>query len=203
MKRLSQGYIYTPCHLNNITSHRLSGNDISLRRIIFPSRNLGSEGVSTLTEALRYNTNLIGLDLRSNNIGVGGVKSLAKLLQIQNQDTMLSSSPTSTSVSESESNNHEEQHHSHNNNVGGIKTLMLCENNLRNDGVKILSDTLIDNNIIEHLWLDDNCIGVFGLTMLAEALTQNVKLNRLHLRHNAFQSLAPLIQCKTYICIIE
>lgn len=178
MKKLSRGHIYTPTNLNSNILRRLSENDTCLRRIKFSSYNIGSHGVHTLSEVLRYNTNLTALDLSSNSIGVEGAKSLAKLLQYQS--TMMSSSSSTTE--------------SHNNiNVeGGIKTLMLCDNNLRNEGMKVLADAL-EGSIIENLWIDDNCIGASGFSILTEALKRNTKLTRLHLRHNTFQSLQPLI----------
>ena len=178
MKKLSRGHISTPTNLNSNILRRLSENDTCLRRIKFSSYNIGSHGVHTLSEVLRYNTNLTALDLSSNSIGVEGAKSLAKLLQYQS--TMMSSSSSTTE--------------SHNNiNVeGGIKTLMLCDNNLRNEGMKVLADAL-EGSIIEHLWIDDNCIGASGFYILTEALKRNTKLTRLHLRHNTFQSLQPLI----------
>ena len=181
MKKLSRGHIYTPTNLNSNILRRLSENDTCLRRIKFSSYNIGSHGVHTLSEVLRYNTNLTALDLSSNSIGVEGAKSLAKLLQYQS--TMMSSSSSTTS----------ESHNNININVeGGIKTLMLCDNNLRNEGMKVLADAL-EGSIIEDLWIDDNCIGASGLSILTEALKRNTKLTRLHLRHNTFQSLKPLI----------
>ena len=178
MKKLSRGHIYTPTNLNSNILRRLSENDTCLRRIKFSSYNIGSHGVHTLSEVLRYNTNLTALDLSSNSIGVEGAKSIAKLLQYQS--TMMS---TSSSTTESHNNINVE---------GGIKTLMLCDNNLRNEGMKVLADAL-EGSIIEHLWIDDNCIGASGLSILTEALKRNTKLTRLHLRHNTFQSLQPLI----------
>ena len=150
MKKLSRGHIYTPTNLNSNILRRLSENDTCLRRIKFSLYNIGSHGVHTLSEVLRYNTNLTALDLSSNSIGVEGAKSLAKLLQYQS--TMMSSSSSTTE--------------SHNNiNVeGGIKTLMLCDNNLRNEGMKVLADAL-EGSIIENLWIDDNCIGASGFSI--------------------------------------
>jgi len=60
--------------------------------------------------------------------------------------------------------------------------------------MKVLANAL-EGSIIEHLWIDDNCIGASGLSILTEALKRNTKLTRLHLRHNTFQSLQPLIEC--------
>ena len=175
MKKLSRGHIYMPTNLNSNILRRLSENDTCLRRIKFSSYNIGSHGVHTLSEVLRYNTNLTALDLSSNSIGVEGAKSIATLLQYQS--TMMSSSTMS---------------HNNVNVEGGIKTLMLCDNNLRNEGMKVLADAL-EGSIIEDLWIDDNCIGASGLSILTEALKRNTKLTRLHLRHNTFQSLQPLI----------
>lgn len=162
---------YTPTNLNNNLIDRLGKNDFSLVRIIFSSRNLGSQGIHILCEALRTNTNLMALDLSSNSIGPEGAKSIARLLQHQ---TMIASS-----------NDAKE---------GGIKTLILGDNNLRDEGIKAMADAL-ENSMIENLWIDDNCIGASGLAVLADAIKRNPSLKRLHLRHNSFQSLSPLISC--------
>eukprot|EP00571_Detonula_confervacea_P001648 CAMPEP_0172330254 /NCGR_PEP_ID=MMETSP1058-20130122/61307_1 /TAXON_ID=83371 /ORGANISM="Detonula confervacea, Strain CCMP 353" /LENGTH=213 /DNA_ID=CAMNT_0013047461 /DNA_START=2180 /DNA_END=2821 /DNA_ORIENTATION=- len=77
---------------------------------------------------------------------------------------------------------------------GGIKTLILGDNNLRDEGMKAIADAL-ENSLIENLWIDDNCIGALGFAVLAGVLQKNSVLKRLHLRHNSFQSLSPLITC--------
>jgi len=129
-----------------------------------------------LSEALQYNTNLTALDLSSNSIGLNGVKAIAELLQYQ---TMMSTEST-------DDNNDD------NKLVGGIKTLIMSDNNLRNEGIKVMADAL-ENSLLEHLWLDENSISAAGLNMLANGLKNNTRLHRLHLSHNTFQSLSPLI----------
>lgn len=171
MKKLSR-LIYTPTNLNQKLLDRLRENDNSLVRLIFSSRNLGSQGVQVLAEALQTNTNLTALDLSSNSIGSEGANIIALLLQ--HQATMIAN------------DNYVEE--------GGIKTLILGDNNLRDDGIKAMADAL-ENSLIENLWIDDNCIGAKGFALLASALLKNSKLKRLHLHHNSFQSLSPLIDC--------
>ena len=139
-------HTFTPTNLNHSILHRLRNNDTDLRRIIFCSRDLGSKGTLNLSEALRYNTNLTALDISSNSIGLNGIKAIAELLQYQ---TMMST--------ESANDNNDND-----NVVGGIKTLILSGNNLRNDqGMKVMADAL-ENSLLEHLWLDENSISAAG-----------------------------------------
>ncbi|KAL7450100.1 hypothetical protein ACHAXS_000222, partial [Conticribra weissflogii] len=77
----------------------------------------------------------------------------------------------------------------------GIKTLILSENNLGDDGVRSVARALENNKSLESLWVDDNSIGAVGLKLLSHSLKKNQRLERLHLRHNAFQSISPLIEC--------
>ena len=168
MKELSR-QIYTPTNLNSTLLSRLHHDDSSLVRIIFSSRNLGSAGVSVLTKALRFNTRLQAVDLSHNSIGTDGAKSIAMLLHHQTMH-----------ASDSE---------------GGIRTLILGDNNLRDEGVNAIADAIANDIILENLSIDDNRIGASGLARLADALYRNTRLKRLHLQHNSFQSLAPLIAC--------
>jgi hypothetical protein len=78
---------------------------------------------------------------------------------------------------------------------GGIRTLMLGGNDIRDDGAEAIADAIGRDVALESLWMDDNHIGASGLALLAEALTRNTNLSRLHLRHNWFQSPQPLIAC--------
>mmetsp|Transcript_30394 Transcript_30394/g.55110 ORF Transcript_30394/g.55110 Transcript_30394/m.55110 type:complete len:297 (-) Transcript_30394:67-957(-) len=175
MKKLSRS-VYTPIStLNKNLLHRLRENDTSLIRIIFSSRNLGSQGVNILTQALRTNTNLRELDLTSNSIGSEGAHCIALLLQHQAKNMIASG------------NNSEEPR--------GIKTLIIGDNNLRDAGVKAMAEALEKDIMLENLWIDDNFIGASGFALLARALQKNSKLKRLHIRHNSFQSLSPLITC--------
>ena len=172
-------HTFTPTNLNKNILRRLRNNDTDLKRVIFCSRDLGSEGTYILAGALRYNTNLTALDLSSNSIGLNGIKAITKLLQYQ---TMMS---TESAGDYNDDDNH----------VGGIKTLILSDNNLRNDeGMNVMADAL-ENSLLEHLWLDENCISAAGLNMLARGLKNNTRLHRLHISHNTFQSLSPLISC--------
>lgn len=168
MKRLSRT-IYTPTNLNTKLLHRLSKDDNSLVRIVFSSRNLGSEGVDILTRALEGNTHLSALDLSHNSIGPKGAYFIASLLEKQTKTSMNTSSR------------------------GGIRTLILADNNLRDDGVTAIANALENNITLEHLWIDDNFIGASGFAKLADALQRNTNLKILHIRHNSFQSLSPLI----------
>lgn len=170
MKKLTR-QIYTPTNLNHSLLFRLQQNDQSLVRVIFSSRDLGPRGAHTLVEALRENTNLKALDLSSNSLGPEGAKSIAFLLQYQ---AMMASS-------------NGEEH-------GGVNTLLLGDNNLRDDGVRSIACAL-EGSSIESLSIDDNRVGATGLAVLCDALGRNSKLKRLHLSHNSFQSLSPLIKC--------
>lgn len=170
MKKLS-GHIYTPTDLNKNLLHRLRANDNTLVRIIFSSRNLGSGGVRILAEELQINTKLRALDLSHNSIGQQGASAIAFLLQ---QQMMIASN---RNVKE-----------------GGIKTLILSDNSLRDEGINAISYAL-EKSLLECLWLDDNAIGATGLAVLSEALQKNSSLKRLHIRHNSFQSISPLIKC--------
>lgn len=170
MKKLRKE-IFTPTDLNNHLLYRLESNDRSLVRVIFCSRNLGDQGVRLLTEALRGNCNLSALDLSSNRIESEGAQSISSLLIHQNN--MNSNSGMAR----------------------GIKTLILSENNLGDDGVRSVARALENNKSLESLWVDDNSIGAVGLKLLSHSLQKNQRLERLHLKHNSFQSLSPLIEC--------
>ena len=164
--------LYTPTDLNDNVLYRLSENDNSLVRVIFSSRNLGHQGTNKLCQALRTNTRLAALDLSSNLIETKGAHLIASLLV--HQSSMINYDDTEGR---------------------GIKTLILGDNNLRDDGVKALACAIENNCTLESLWLDDNCIGATGLAILSDSLSRNNWLERLHLKHNSFQSLSPLIKC--------
>ena len=197
MKRLRR-VIYTPANLNQTLLHRLQNNDTTLIRIIFSSRNLGDTGVTTLMRTLEDNTHLSALDLSSNRIETAGALSIASLLMYQggrsrrttsssnccnnHNNIMMSAIANTTSNSSSSSSK-------------GIRTLILGDNNLQDDGITSIAYALETNQLLESLMLDDNCIGVRGLSALANSLKKNYKLERLHLKHNSFTSLGPLIDC--------
>lgn len=170
MKKLSR-HIYTPTNLNQNLLRRLRANDSALVRIIFSSRNLGSQGVRILMESLQMNTKLNALDLSSNSIGPQGASAIALFLHHQ--------------MMISRSNSMEE---------GGIKTLILGDNSLCDEGVKALAYVL-ENSLLESLWIDNNFIGARGLATLSDALQKNSRMRRLHLHSNSFQSVTPLIKC--------
>ncbi|KAL7552408.1 hypothetical protein ACHAWF_015643 [Thalassiosira exigua] len=161
--------VYTPTNLNHNILHRLREDDDSLVRIIFSSRDLGSRGVNVLAQALWTNSHLKDLDLSSNSVGPEGANYMSILLQHQARNMIAGN--------------------------GGIRTLMLGDNNLGDDGVGDIADALDKNIMFETLWIDDNRIGAAGLAILAEALRRNTQLKRLHLQHNSFQSLSSLITC--------
>ena len=77
----------------------------------------------------------------------------------------------------------------------GIKTLILGDNNLLDDGIHAIATALETNQLLESLMLDDNCIGARGLVTLSNSLMKNSRLERLHLKHNSFTSLSPLLTC--------
>lgn len=190
MKRLRR-VIYTPTNLNQNLLHRLQNDDTTLIRIIFSSRNLGDTGVATLMHALEGNTNLSALDLSSNRIETAGALSIASLLMYQGRRNYCNNiimSAIANSNTPNNINNNDKMN-------SGIRTLILGDNNLHDDGVNSIAYALETNQILESLMLDDNCIGARGLTVLANSLRKNYKLERLHLKHNSFQSLAPLIAC--------
>lgn len=146
---------------------RLKQNESSLKYIVFSSRDLGHQGVKTLSEALCCNSSLDSLDISSNRIEAAGCTYIALLLHHQNMK--LSS--------------------------GGIKNLILGDNDIRDEGVRSIANALENNEVLESLWIDNNCIGSSGLDLLAHSLVKNNTLERLHLKHNSFQSLSPLLRC--------
>lgn len=175
MKKLSRS-VYTPISNHKKILRRLSDNDPSLVRIVFSSRNLGSPGVRALSRALSANTCLREIDLSSNDIGSEGARCLAALLQHQTNNMIASSNMSEESG-------------------GGITTVVLGDNNLRDAGVIAMAEALASNILLEALCIDDNFIGAAGLALLSEALKHNSRLKRLHIHHNSFQSLASLITC--------
>lgn len=145
---------------------RLKRNESSLKYLIFSSRDLGHQGVKALSEALCGNSSLEALDLSSNRIEAAGCTYIALLL---NHQMKLSS--------------------------GGIKNLILGDNDIRDEGVRSIANALENNQVLESLWIDNNCIGSSGLEMLAHSLIKNDTLERLHVKHNSFQSVSPLLRC--------
>ena len=124
-----------------------------------------------LAEALRSNNRLKALDLSSNSIGPSGAYFVGVLLRRQ---SMIAGGMSATD--------------------GGIKTLILSDNDLRDAGVREMAQAL-ESSLIECLWIDGNRISANGLAALAESLQRNTNLKRLHIHHNSFQSLSPLIAC--------
>jgi Ran GTPase-activating protein (RanGAP) involved in mRNA processing and transport len=167
MKRLRFSPFTPVSKLNNTLLDKLKRNDRSLKYLIFSSRDLGHRGVQAVSEALRANCSLEALDLSSNRIQAEGCIYIALLIKQQNSMKL----------------------------SGGIKTLILGDNDIRDEGVKCIANALENNRVLESLWLDDNCIGCAGLDMLAHSLVKNDTLERLHLKHNSFQSLSPLLRC--------
>lgn len=137
---------------------------------MFCSRNLGYQGINVLSQALQTNTNLTALDLSSNQLGSEGARCVANLLVHQSMANA-------------------------GNKRGGVKSLILADNFIRDDGVRSIARALELNDILESLWIDDNCIGAVGLQVLGDSLSRNSTLERLHLKHNSFQSLKPLLHC--------
>eukprot|EP00984_Skeletonema_dohrnii_P026910 scaffold16320_cov131-Skeletonema_dohrnii-CCMP3373.AAC.4 len=137
MKRLRR-VIYTPTNLNQNLLHRLQNNDTTLIRIIFSCRNLGNTGVTTLMRSLEGNTFLSALDLSSNRIETAGALSIASLLIYQGRSnccnsimSAITNKPTTISSSR------------------GIRTLILGDNNLHDDGVNAIAYALETNQLLE------------------------------------------------------
>lgn len=147
---------------------RLKRNESSLKYLIFSSRDLGHQGVKVLTEALCGNSSLEALDLSCNRIEARGCLYIALLLSHQTENMQSG---------------------------GGIKNLILSDNDIRDDGLRSIANALEKNQVLESLWIDNNCIGSSGLDVLAHSLVKNDTLERLHLKHNSFQSLSPLLRC--------
>ena len=158
---------FTPVKLSIGLLHKLESNESSLKYLIFSSRDLGHQGVKVLSEALSANSSLEALDLSGNRIEAVGCSYIALMLSRQNKV----------------------------NRAGGIKNLILGDNDIRDEGVRTIANALENNRVLESLWIDNNCIGSSGLDMLAHSLIKNETLERLHLKHNSFQSLSPLLRC--------
>jgi hypothetical protein len=167
MKRLNRAPFTPISKLTNSLLDRLKCNETSLKYLTFSSRDLGSQGVRVLSEALCDNSSLEVLDLSCNRVDATGCLHIALLLSHQNMNLY----------------------------SGGIKNLILGDNDIRDDGVMSIANALENNQIVESLWIDNNCIGSSGLDMLAQSLIKNDTLERLHLKHNSFQSLTPLLRC--------
>lgn len=167
MKRLRFSPFTPVSKLNNALLDKLKRNDRSLKYLIFSSRDLGRQGVQALAEALCGNSSLEALDLSSNQIQAQGCTYIALLIKHQNNMKLST----------------------------GIKTLILGDNDIRDEGVRCIANALENNQVLESLWIDNNCIGCTGLDILAHSLVKNHTLERLHLKHNSFQSLSPLLRC--------
>jgi len=165
MKRLRFAPFTPVSKLSTGLLNSLKENDSSLKCLIFSSRDLGFHGVKILAEALCGNFTLGSLDLSSNGIEARGCSYIA--LVLKNQSSM----------------------------SGGIRNLILSDNDIRDEGLRSIANALESNHVLESLWIDNNCIGLNGLCVLADSLVKNYTLKILHLKHNSFQSLSPLIRC--------
>ena len=165
MKRLRFAPFTPVSRLSTGLLNSIKDNDSSLKCLTFSSRDLGFHGIKILAEALCGNFTLGSLDLSSNGIEARGCPYIA--LVLQNQSRM----------------------------SGGIKDLILSDNDIRDEGLRSIANALESNRVLESLWIDNNCIGLNGLCFLADSLMKNYTLERLHLKHNSFQSLSPLIRC--------
>ena len=122
----------------------------TLTQLVLRSNNIGAAGAASLAEAMKVNTTLTRLDLEHNNIGAAGAASLAEAMKVNTTLTQL----------------------------------FLWENNIGAAGAASLAEAMKVNTTLTQLDLRHNNIGDAGAASLAEAMKVNTTLTQLRLVEN-------------------
>ena len=161
--------------------HRLFGTlflalkvNTSLTSLSLRSNAIAAEGAHSLSEALRVNTSVTSLDLGANHIGAEGAHSLSEALRVN------------TSVA----------------------SLTLSLNSICDKGAHSLSEALRVNTSLTSLDLDWNSIGDEGAHSLSEALRVNTSLTSLNLNFNSIgdegaHSLSEALRVNTSVTSLD
>ncbi|KAF8933520.1 hypothetical protein BGZ47_010838 [Haplosporangium gracile] len=143
---------------------------------------IGGKGFGILVEALKTNSTLIILNLRSNSIRDNGTKVLAEALKTNSALTTLDLSINSISSDGAKALAEALKANS------ALTTLDLFLNSIGDDGAKVLAEALRINSALTTLALRSNSIGDDGTKALAEALKINSALTTLDLTFNSIGS---------------
>jgi len=157
---------------------RLRENDPSLTELDLSYKNIGDDGVKSISDALRKNTSLITLYLTKNDIGDDGVKSLSNTLHENTTLTELildynkigDDGVKSLSAALRASTS--------------LTALNLVKNMIRDEGAKSLSDALRTNTSLTILYLDNNKIRDEGAKSFSDILRTNTTLTEINLYEN-------------------
>ena len=123
-------------------------------------RPIGDIGTIRLSEALRYNSRLLYLDLSGNQIGSIGAMELAKALFRNDNHTGHFISSTT------------------------LQSLNLSRNHIGDEGARSFADALRFNSTLRHFDLSCNAVSIRGITALLECVDVNQSLRVLHLSGN-------------------
>ena len=150
----------------------------SLTSLELRSNPIGAEGASSLSEALRVNTSLTSLLLSSNSIGAEGASSLSEALRVNTSLTSLLLSSNSIGAEGASSLSEALKVNT------SLTSLRLCKNSIGDEGASSLSEALRVNTSLTSLGLSENSIGAEGASSLSEALRVNTSLTFLDLSVN-------------------
>mmetsp|Transcript_15871 Transcript_15871/g.20336 ORF Transcript_15871/g.20336 Transcript_15871/m.20336 type:complete len:822 (+) Transcript_15871:462-2927(+) len=134
----------------------------SIIMIILSTNDIGNGGVKSIADALKGNTSLTSLNLSTNEIGNGGAKSLADALKV---NTTLAS-------------------------------LNLKENQIGNEGATFLANALKVNTSLASLNLRYTQISDEGAKSLADALEANTSLTELSVPANVHSGIIGKIKAR-------
>jgi 23S rRNA pseudoU1915 N3-methylase RlmH len=172
-------------------TERLARNDLTLLTLNLSGYGVrfGDHGAEAIAEALRKNSTLVTLDLRSNEIGLAGAQVIADALR--KNSTLLTlylgfndigsgrqgnpGLPSSAGVEAIAAALRENS---------TLVTLELCSNRIGPESAQAIADALRENSTLVTLDLRGNSIGSSGIHPIADALRENSTLVTLELAAN-------------------
>ena len=152
---------------------------------------IGVDGLASIADAMKSNSNLTRLSLDSNDVGAHGGTKLANALSLNNTVTELDlprnriGAAGCSALAVSLARNR------------AILRLNLCGNYVCNEGARKMADALRENKVMTELNLDMNQIGDEGASALSEALHINCTLRTLGLSHNEIYDAGATVLAET------
>ncbi|XP_067041885.1 NLR family CARD domain-containing protein 3-like [Acropora muricata] len=185
----------------NLLAHALRVNT-SLLFLDLRSIFLSAEKTNLLAQALRVNTSLSSLELSGNFMGAEGANSLAQALRV---NITLSSLNLRGNFIGTEGANSLAQTLRVNT---SLSSMDLSLNSIGDEGAISLAHALRTNTSLSSLHLSDNSIGDEGAASIAEALRVNTSLYSLDLTHNSIGdkgaiSLAHALRVNSYLSSLQ
>ena len=194
--------------LINRISHRgaivLLQQNSALKKFIFSSNNIGSDGAIALAKILQFNSTLEELNISTAGISDDGARAIAQALQHNSTLTTLTLSTNKVSDDGAIAlatiiNSTLQELNLNHNDIGddgttaiaealqhnsALQNLNLSLNGNTDNGAIALAKALEQNSLLQRLNLDGNRINNDGAVALANALEHNSLLQRLNLDYN-------------------